>query len=157
MRERCEEEKQVRVARHGRWCRGPLSQSSAAPKVWNSVKLLINGVFLLILNNTWSFAFASPCLEWKFVLPILLYTICIFFLLYGFHVLLLLVRLIVPDGVHAEPRLLHAYSRHTSEQLILPPVNLQPSLLVICDGHPLVRPRARRHGVTVSNTPRRGV
>lgn len=121
------------------------------PKLWNSVKLVIHGVLLLILNNTRRFAFGSHCLDWKFVLPMFLYTICIF-LPDDFHVLMWLDELIVPNCVHAKPRLLHAHSSHTSEELILPPINLQPSFLIICNGHPLVRPGAWRHGVAVSTT-----
>ena len=65
--------------------------------------------------------------------------------------------LIVPDGVHAEPRLGHTDPGHPGEELVLPAVNLQPALLVVGDGDPLVGPVARDDGVAVPAAGRRGV
>jgi hypothetical protein len=59
---------------------------------------------------------------------------------------------IVPDGVHAKTRLGNADSGHTAKELLLPPVNLQPSLLVVRNGHPFISPRTRGHGVAVATT-----
>lgn len=57
--------------------------------------------------------------------------------------------LIIPDGIHAEPRLRDTHPRNTSQELVLPPINLQPPLLIIRNGNPFVRPVARRNGIAM--------
>lgn len=69
----------------------------------------------------------------------------------------LLSCLIVPNSIHAESRLRDTHPRHARQELVLPPVNLQPSLLVVGYGHPLVGPVARRNGVAVSAAGGRGI
>lgn len=59
---------------------------------------------------------------------------------------------IVPDGVHSESRLRHPSPGHSGQVLILPAVNLQPSLLIVSQGNPIIAPVAGGHGIAVPAT-----
>lgn len=63
---------------------------------------------------------------------------------------LILPSLIIPNGIHAKSWLRNPHPRNPRQEFILPPINLQPSLLVVRNGHPLVGPIARCHGIAVS-------
>ena len=65
--------------------------------------------------------------------------------------------LVVPDSVHAKPRLWDATPRDAPEELVLPPVYLDPPFLVVRDGEPLLAPVARCHRIAVPATRRRRV
>lgn len=64
-------------------------------------------------------------------------------------------HLIIPNSIHTKPRLRNSYSGNPVQVLILPPIDLQPALLVVRNRHPLVAPRARADGVTVPAARRR--
>lgn len=66
-------------------------------------------------------------------------------------------HLIVPDGIHAKPRLLDVQMCHAAQELASPSVNLNPTLLIIGKRQPLVGPRAWAYGVGVSSAGRRRV
>lgn len=64
---------------------------------------------------------------------------------------------IIPNSVHSEARFRDTQPRNTAQELVLPPVNLDPALLVVRDGDPLVAPVAGADGVAVPAARGRGV
>src|SRR5688572_1372112 len=64
---------------------------------------------------------------------------------------------VIPDGVHSESGLRDADARDAVQELVLPPVHLDPALLVVRDGQPLVAPVARGDGIAVAAAGRGGV
>lgn len=54
----------------------------------------------------------------------------------------LYVHLIVPDSIHPKARLFHITMSYPAKELIFPPVNLQPTLLIISQGKPFIAPKA---------------
>jgi hypothetical protein len=65
--------------------------------------------------------------------------------------------LIVPDSVHTKTRLRYPDPRNSSKKLVLPPVDLQPALLIVGNSDPLIAPVARRNGIAVAPARRRGI
>lgn len=51
--------------------------------------------------------------------------------------------LIIPDSIHSKARLLDIAMRDPRQKLILPPINLNPPILIIRQGKPLITPIAR--------------
>lgn len=62
---------------------------------------------------------------------------------------LYLLILIIPYSVHAKPGLWNPHPRDSRQEFVLPPIYLQPSLLIVGNGNPLVGPIARRHGIAM--------
>lgn len=65
--------------------------------------------------------------------------------------------LVIPDGIHTKAGFGDPHPCHAAKMLVLPAVNLQPALLVVGDGDPLITPIARRDGVAVAAARRGGV
>lgn len=57
---------------------------------------------------------------------------------------------IIPNSIHTKPGLLNITMRHACQKLPLPPINLQPAVLIIRKRNPLVAPVARADGVGVA-------
>lgn len=65
-------------------------------------------------------------------------------------IVLLNIRLIIPDGVHAEALLRDVTTRHTGKLLVTPAVHLNEAELVVTDGNPLIGEIARADSVGVT-------
>ena len=74
-----------------------------------------------------------------------------------FHTYTHQISLVVPDRVHTEAGLRYPDPGYTTEELVLPPIYLDPALLVVRDSQPLVAPIAGRNGVAVAPAGRRRV
>lgn len=70
---------------------------------------------------------------------------------------LLNIRLIIPDGVHAEALLRNVTTRHAGKLLITPAVHLNEAELVVTDGNPLIGEVARADSVGVTTAGGGGV
>lgn len=66
-------------------------------------------------------------------------------------------QLIVPDSIHAKAGFRNPTPSHPGQEFVLPSINFQPTLLVISNGHPLIRPVARRNSIAVPAARRRGI
>lgn len=58
-------------------------------------------------------------------------------------------RLIIPDSIHAKPRLLDIQMRDPPQKLVFPPINLHKPLLIVAHSEPLIVPRARADSIAM--------
>ena len=66
----------------------------------------------------------------------------------GIH--LHVIRLIIPDSIHAKALLRNVHTRHTRQLLVTPAVHLDEAQLVVAQSNPLVAEVARADGVGVT-------
>ena len=65
--------------------------------------------------------------------------------------------LIIPNSIHTEPRLFNIQPSHTSQKLLIPPINFYPSLLIVRQCQPLITPITWTDGIGMTAAGRRRV
>jgi len=60
------------------------------------------------------------------------------------------IHLIIPNSIHAEPRLLDIQVRNAAQELVFPPVHLDKAHLIVTHDEPLIAPRTRADSIAVT-------